>query len=247
MAIEFTRENLEGVEEAFKPLYKEAEGGGFVLDVSGVVPKSQYDAISQKMVDATTEAARRRKTVERVTQKLGIESADKLDDAIDALLTGKKSNPEHEQVIAQLRTSAAAREKELTDAILGLKMDNAKSAFAAELAKVKFPAKAAEMFATANMNRLQLDADGKLRIMSTNGTPLSGSGADGFATLADLANELAAAMPEFLVDTGKGGAGKPPASGGAAAGTKSITRAQYDAMSIQERPGFFKSGGVVID
>lgn len=216
MAIEYTVTDLEGLDETVKPLYKEAEGGGYVLDVAGVVPQSKFNEVNQKAVDNATEAQRRRNTNQRILSKLGLEDASALDETLDALLANKggKSDTDHEAVVSQIKAQYQSQIDELKGSIKGTQTKAAQSALQAELQAAGFPAKAAEMFASANMNRVNIDDDGKTVIMSQQGTPLAGSGADGFATFADLSSELAAAMPEFLVDKGKGGGGKSPASGG---------------------------------
>lgn len=250
MTLKFQLDNLEGVDDAIKPLYAEAEGGKYVLQVEGVVPEDKYQKASQQAVDNATEAARRRKTVERITGKLGLDSAEGLDEALDALLAGKsggKADKDQEAVIAQIKAQAEAQVKEAQAKLQQIQMQGAQSQLSAELVKAGFPAKAAEMFAAANMNRVQLDDAGNVRIMGANNSPLAGSGADGFAVMGDLAKELAAAMPEFLVDAGKGGGGKPPASGSGGAGAKTVTRSQFDAMSHRDRAGFAKQGGKVVD
>lgn len=218
MTLKYNLESMDGVDEAHKPLYKEAEGGGFVLDVEGVVSQGKFAEVNQRAVDATTEAARRRKTNERVVSKLGLEDAGGLDDAIDALLskrdTGGKVNADQEAVIAQIKQAHETELNGVKSQVRGMQTAIARATFQAELSAAGFPAKAAEMFAAANMTRVNIDDSGKTVIMSENGNPLAGSGADGFATFGDLSQELAAAMPEFLVDKGKGGGGKAPASGG---------------------------------
>lgn len=218
MALAYTLTALDGLDEATQALYKTTDDG-FQLDVTGAVSQSALTAANQKAVDATTEATRRRKTMDRTLGKLGLDDASTLDDTLDALIAGKGSKPnaDQEAVIAQMKTAHAAELATSDGRLAKMKLSGAKSQLQAEMQAAGFPAKAAEMFAAANMNRVQLDDDGETRIMAENGNPLAGSGADGFATLGDLSKELAEAMPEFLVDKGKGGGGKPPASGGNAA------------------------------
>ncbi len=214
MALQYKVESLEGIDEAAQGLYKETEGG-FVLEVEGVVPESKYAELNQKHVDAQTEAQRRRKTVERVTGKLGLENADGLDEALDALLNGKgKGNADNEAIVAQLKQDYEGKLKEAEGKYTGVLMNGAVAETKASLQEAGFPAKVAEMLAKTSTDRLKVDDTGKIRIMADNGNPLAGSGDDGYATYADLAKEFAAAMPDLLVDKGKGGGGKPPASGG---------------------------------
>jgi hypothetical protein len=251
MTLKYQVESLEGIDETARGLYAEAgDGKGYVLQVEGVVSQSKFNEVNQRAVDAAEEARRRRATVERVTGKLGLETADGLDEALEALLSKSKApakpDPDQEAVVQQIKAQAEADKKALTDQLTGIRTDAAKSQFTAALMASGFGEKVADMIANSNMNRVQFDETGKMRIMQANGSPLAGSGADGFATVGDLASELAAAMPELLTDQGKGGGGKPPASG-SQGGAKTVTRSQFDAMSQTERADFFKSGGKVTD
>lgn len=249
MTLKFTLDTLEGVDEALHGLYSEADGGGFVLSVDGAVSKAKFDEVNQRAVTATDEAQRRRKTVERVTSKLGLETADGLDAALEDLLSkkGGKSNAEQEEIIRQIKTAAAAEAAELRGKLQRVQLGGAQSQFKAALMGAGFGDKVSDMLAVAHMNRLKLDDDGNLRIMQKDGaTPLAGGGAGGFAEFSDLAKELAKDLPELITDTGKGGGGKPPASGGSTT-AKTATRSQYDAMSSSERVDFFKQGGKVLD
>lgn len=214
MALKFTVTELDGMDEATQALYKPTDNG-FQLDVEGAVSEGALTAANQKAVDNATEAQRRRKTTQRVLDKLSLEDASGLDDALDALIAGKgKPTADQEAVIEQLKAAHASEIGKRDGVISSMKMAGTESQLAASMVEQGFPAKAAKMFAAANMGRVQLDDDGELRVLSDKGAPLAGSGPEGFATVGDLAKELAAAMPEFLVDKGKGGGGKSPASGG---------------------------------
>lgn len=222
MTLKYQIDDLEGLDEAHKPLYSEAEGGGYVLKVEGVVPQSKFQEVNQRAIDASTEAKRRRGTVERVLEKLGLESADGLDDAIEALKAGKnKKDGDQEAIIAQIKADYEGKLTEANQRYTGVLMQGAVAETKAALQEAGFPAKVAEMLAKTSTDRLKVDEGGKVRIMADNGNPLAGSGGDGYATYSDLAKELAAAMPELLADKGKGGGGKPPASGGNGGGSKS--------------------------
>ena len=73
-------------------------------------------------------------------------------------------------------------------------------------------------------------------------TPMIGGGSNGGATLADLARELAAAIPNLMADKGQGGGGKPAGSSGGK--PNSLTNAELEAMTGKQRAAFFASGGV---
>lgn len=222
MAIKYTLENLEGVDEAVKPLYKEAESGGFVLDVEGAVGADRFAEVNQKAVDNATEAQRRRKTVERITSALGVEDAGDLDAAIEALKGAPKkaekgAQADQEAIVSQLKADYESKLQAAQGEVTKMKMSAAKATLQSEMQAAGFPAKVAEMLSVSGMGRVNLDDSGQARVLSEAGTPQAGTGADGFATLGDLAKELAAAMPELLTDKGKGGGGKAPASGGGSA------------------------------
>lgn len=240
MALQYQVETLEGIDEAAQSLYKETDNG-YVLDVQGVVPESKFQEVNQKAIDNATEAARRRKTVERITGKLGLESADGLDEALEALVSGKgKKSEDQEAIVAQIKADYETKLQEANGRYESVLMNGAVSEAKAALQEAGFPAKVAEMLAKTNKDRLSFADDGKIRIMADNGNPLAGSGSDGYATFGDLANELAAAMPELLTDKGKGGGGKPPASGAGAPRTD-IKRS---AMNAADKAKFIAEKGL---
>jgi hypothetical protein len=241
MTLKYQTESLEGLPEAVHSFYEQGENG-YTLKVEGVVPETKFKDANQRAVDAAEEARRRRATVERVTGKLGLESADGLDEALEALLSKSKApakdDKDQQAVLEQIK---AQYEGKLTDAqkqLEAIRTDGAKSQFTSALMAAGFGEKVASMIAQSNMARVQFDEAGKMRIMQENGNPLAGSGADGFATLGDLTTELAAAMPELLTDQGKGGGGKPPASNG---GTGGGLGAWSKATSAKEKAAILKS------
>ncbi len=253
MTLKYTVESLEGIDEAAQAFYQEQEGGGYVLQVEGAVPKNQFEEVNQKAVDNATEAQRRRKTLERVTGKLGLENADGLDDALENLLSKaqnppKKDDKDQQAIIDQINSKAEEQVKAAQEKLTGYAKRSAEAEVKAAIAQAGFHPEAVDMVALQAMGRVQIDTDkGEWYIQKQDGSgPLAGSGPSGSATVNDLASELAAAMPSFLKDDGKGGGGKPPASG-SNDGAKSVTRSQFDAMSQAERADFSKSGGKVTD
>lgn len=122
---------------------------------------------------------------------------------------------------------------------------NASSEMKAELAKAGFIAEAIDDIAATAMSRLQFNDDGSPKVLTSDGKPMIGNGADHGATLADLAKELAETKPYAVRDQGKGGGGKPAGSQGGTPTTKTVTRAQFDSMDHAERATFSKSGGKV--
>lgn len=91
---------------------------------------------------------------------------------------------------------------------------NASASLKAELAKAGFIPEAIDDIAATAMARLKFNDDGTPAVLTSDGKPMIGNGADHGATLADLAKELAEAKPYAVRDAGKGGSGKPPGSNG---------------------------------
>lgn len=241
MGLQYTVDKLDGLDEGVAKLYKETDGK-YTLDVEGVVSASEMNETRQKLVDATEEAARRRKANEK-WQALGENP-----DAVRALLEAKnKPAADQEAIITQIKeqsAAAVAAEKAKIKALVG---NAAKAELKSALVAAQFHPEIVDDITATAMSRVAIDDDGNVRIMSVEGKPLAGSGKEGYATYADLAKELAAAKPSFLVDGGKGGGGKPPASGSGSSGAKTITRSQFDAMGHAERADFSKQGGKVVD
>ena len=151
---------------------------------------------------------------------------------------------------AKLDAMKADYEGKLSDAqtrISKMHQRGASSDLKAELAKAGFIAEAIDDVANSSMMRIQFHEDGSAKIMTSDGKPMIGSGADHGATLADLAKELAASKPYAVRDAGKGGGGKPAGSTGGKPNQITITRAQFDALSQSGRADHAKSGGKVSD
>ena len=124
---------------------------------------------------------------------------------------------------------------------------NAQASLKAELAKAGFIPEAIDDIAATAISRLEYNDDGSPKVLTSDGKPMIGSGADHGATLADLAKELAASKPYAVRDAGTGGSGKQPGSNGGTPAQKTVARSRFDAMSHAERAEFSKSGGKVTD
>jgi hypothetical protein len=160
--------------------------------------------------------------------------------------TGKGS----EDAQAKLDAMKADYEGKLTgatDRISKMMQRGASSDLKAELAKAGFIAESIDDIASSAMGRLKFTEDGAAQVMTSDGKPMIGNGADHGATLADLAKELAASKPYAVRDAGKGGGGKPAGSQGGTPDKPTVTRATFDTMSQRERTEHSKSGGTVKD
>jgi hypothetical protein len=205
-----------------------------IVDLQG-----QLKQINQKLVDANEEAMRRRKTNERLSAELEqIKSAP------------SKTADSNEEIIAQIK---AEHQKQLSDAqgrLNSLLQKNAMTELQAALSASDIVAAGLQPLALMARDRIVFDESGNIRIMNADGSkPLAGSGSDGYATIGDLAKELAASETglHFTRDAGVSGGGKPPASTGNKSGMNTVTRTQFNNMNDRERGAFFKNGGKVVD
>ncbi len=230
-------QSLDGLPEALAPLVAQ-DGETHTLDLSQLVPATELDAFKSKAVTAQNEAIERRKALD-AWKKLG--------DSPDAVAQ-KLANGADPKIIEQLRAQQAETEATYRQKLSSLMGAQATASLKAELAKVGVIPEAIDMLATASASRIRFDDDGNMQIMAPDGqTPMIGQGANGGATLADLAAKLAEAAPFAVADKGAAGGGKPSNSNGGTPGQKTVSRATFDAMSQAERAKFSTSGGKVVD
>ena len=202
--------------------------------------QAQLKETNQKLLDANEEAMRRRKTVER------------LRDEMEAIKTQPAPEPQanNEEIVAQIKAQYEEQLNTERSQRMNLVKQNAMNELKSALASESIVAEGLEPLTLLAQSRLQIDDLGNPRIMSADGSkPLAGSGADGYATIGDLAKELAASGTGklFVRDSGVSGGGKPPASQGGNAGNNTMTRDQFNKLSHQERARFINNGGKFIN
>jgi len=137
----------------------------------------------------------------------------------------------------------ADRDKRIT----AMMQRTAGSELRAELAKAGFIPEAIDDIAATAMSRVQFNDDGTPKVLTADGKPMIGNGADHGATFADLAKELAGVKAYAVRDTGAGGGGKPPGSNGGKPNQQTVKRSAWDTMSQVDRAAFSKAGGKVVD
>jgi len=200
----------------------------------------QLKETNQKLVDSNEEAMRRRKTNERLKSEL---------EALQKKPVEQADNS-NEEIIAQIKNQYEEKLKAEQSIRQDLVKRNAMNELKSELASQNIISNGLEPLSLLAKERIGFDENGNIRIMSTDKSkPLAGSGGDGYATIADLAKELAASETGqlFVKDGGVSGGGKPPASSGGKSGVKSVTRSQFNSMGQRERSLFFKDGGKVVN
>ena len=240
--LKFQVDSLDGLDESLQSLYTES-GNGYTLQVEGVAPQAEVEGLRQKLVDANDEAGRRRRAVEK-WKELG-ESPESVRELLDSK---GKPDADHQSIIEAMKAKHAADVEAMSGKLRDMQKQTAMKDLQANLAKSDIIGAGLEPLSLMAQSRMGFDDDGKLRIMDGNNKPMAGSGSDGYATVADLAKELAASETGqvFIRDSGSSGGGKPPASGRDGQ-TKTVTRAQFDGMDQGSRAAFFKDGGKVSD
>jgi len=207
--------------------------------------KSQLKETNQKLVDSNEEAMRRRKTVEK-WKELG-ESPD----AVREMLNNKPAEANNnEEIINQIKQQYEGKLSESQKRLQNYQQKIAMAELKSALAGENIIPEGLDPINLMAQQRIAFDETGNSRIMNADGTkPLAGSGADGYATVADLAKELAASKMGqlFVRDNGLSGGGKPPASQQGNPQSKTVTRSQWDTMTQRDRATFVKDGGKVRD
>lgn len=196
--------------------------------------------LKEKLVETTEEAVRRRKTVEKLRQD------------VDKLTAKSEVEPSsnNEEIVAQIRAEYEEKLNGERQQRMNLLERNALAELKSSLAAENIVSQGLQPLTLMAQNRIGFDENGNIRIMSVDGSkPLAGSGNDGYATLSDLAKELAASETGqmFVKDIGVSGGGKPPASSGGKSGNSQVTRTQFNQMGQRERSLFFKNGGKVVN
>ncbi|WP_212525858.1 hypothetical protein [Actibacterium sp. MT2.3-13A] len=242
MALKYQLDNLEAIEsDAIKGLYVEKDGK-FVLDVEGVEPADAVNGLKTALVKERENVGAYRKfgSPDELAQKIA--------DLEAKASKGGKAGEEQQQIIEQLKADYEAKIKERDDRIAQTWQRQATSDLKAELAKVGVVPEGLDLLAGFAASRIKFNDDGTPKVLTSDGSqPMIGSGANGGATLSDLAKELAGSIPHLVKDVGAGGSGKQPESKGGKLEAKTVKRSQFDGMSHMERAEFSKSGGKVVD
>ncbi|NKX40338.1 hypothetical protein HGG71_02520 [Rhodobacteraceae bacterium R_SAG2] len=205
MKIELT--DLSGLPEGLKSVV-ETEGDKATLDLSKLMPAEDLTGLKSALQKERGNASAYAKfgTPEELDAKLA-------DLEKKAQGTGKAA----EDAQAKIDQIKAEYEDKLAGAnsrIEKMMKANASASLKAELAKAGFIPEAIDDIAATALGRLEFGDDGTPKVLTADGKPMIGNGADHGATLSDLAKELADAKPYAVRDGGKGGGGKQPNSGG---------------------------------
>lgn len=241
MTLKYQLEKTDGLDEAIKALYTEKDGK-FVLDVEGVEPVEAVNGLKTALVKERENAG--------AYKKFGSpdELAAKIAELEAKASKGGKASEEQQQIIDQMKADYEGKLKASNDRLATTWQRQTAAELKAELAKAGVVPEGLDLLANFAAARIKFNDDGTPKVYSSDGSqPMIGSGANGGATLGDLAKELAGSIPHLVKDAGAGGGGKQPGSDGGKPGQKTVKRAAWDGMSHSERATFSKEGGKVVD
>lgn len=231
-----------GLPEALKSLAV-TDGDKTTLDLTALAPVSELDKFKAKAMTAANEAIERRKALD-AWKALG----ETPEAVAEALAAKNKPDPDQQKIVETMKARHAEEITAANEKYQQVLRRTTQAELKAELARVGFVAESIDVFAASAMGRVKFDDAGTPQVFAADGSsPMIGNGANGGATLADLAGELAKNNPYAVKDSGIGGGGTPNSGQGGKPGQKTVSRAQFDQMSQAERSAFSKEGGKVTD
>lgn len=239
--MEIELSDASGLPEAMRAFVKEAEGK-HLLDLGAAV--GELERFKGKALKAEQEAIERRKALD-AWKALG-DTPDAVQEAIAAARKG--GNADQEKIVAELRAKYEGEIKARDERFRSIMTERTVSDLKAELAKAGVVPEGLDILATFAASRIRFQDDGTVSVLSRDGTgPMVGSGANGGATLSDLARELAGSIPHLVRDAGQGGGGKPPGSNGGTPAGKTMARAAFEALSPAEQAAAMRAGTKLTD
>lgn len=231
--MEIELDDASGLPDAIKGLAQEADGK-FKLDLSKLMPAEDLTGLKTALVKERENAGAYAKFGKPEDIAAKIEALEK-----KASGTGKGAE-EAQAKLDAMKNDYEAKISERDQRFSKLLTERTQADLKAELAKAGVVPEGLDMLATFAAQRIQFNEDGSPKVLSSDGKPMIGSGADHGATIADLAKELAGSMPYLVKDSGQGGSGKQPGSNG---GTPNNGAQKRSAMNHAQKAAFIKEHG----
>lgn len=226
--------DISGLPETLKPLVVTADGKN-TLDLSKLMPTEDLTGLKTALVRERENAgayAKYGKPDDIAAKIAALETA-----AAKGGKTGDDAQAKLDAMKADHDARSAADQARYT----GVLNRYAQAELKAELSKAGVLPEGLDMLAAFAAQRIRFNDDGSVKVVTIDGKPMIGSGADHGATLGDLAKELATAMPYLVRDSGAGGGGKPPGMNGGTPGL-TMTVAEFNAMPPKERAARMAKG-----
>lgn len=237
--MEIELSDISALPETLKPLVASADGK-HKLDLAKLMPAEDLTGLKT--------ALQKEREAAGAWSKFGKpdDVAKRISDLEAAAAKGGKGGEEAQAKLDALTKDYEGKIADRDSRLTKLMRKTADAELRAELAKAGVIPEGLDMLSSFAGQRIAFHDDGTPKIMTADGKPMIGSGADHGATLADLAKELAKASPFLVKDGGAGGGGKPPGSGGGTGG-KSMTRAAFDALDPAGKQAAMKDGTTLTD
>jgi hypothetical protein len=225
--------DVTGLPEALKSLAV-ASGDKFKLDLSKLMPSEDLTGLKG--------ALQRERETAGAYSKYGkpADIAAKFAALEEAASGGGKGGADAQAKLDAMKAGHDAERTADKARFTKLISANARAELKAALAQAGVIPEGLDMLAQFAASRLLFDDEGAVRVVTSEGKPMIGSGADHGATLADLAKELAGSMPYLVKDGGAGGGGKPP--GSATKTGPTMKMADFNAKPAKERAALMASG-----
>ncbi len=229
-------EDASGVPEALRALVTDGE-----LDLSQLMPTEDLTGLKTALVKEREAAG--------AYSKFGKpeEIAARIATLEEAASKGGKGGEEAQAKLDAMKAEYEAKLGERDSRFSKLLTERTQSDLKAELAKAGVVPEGLDMLATFAAQRIKFNDDGSVKVLSPEGKPMIGSGADHGATLTDLAKELAGSMPYLVKDSGAGGSGKQPGSNGGTPAQKTMKRAAFDALDAAAKQDAMRAGTTLTD
>lgn len=250
----FEVESLDGIDDAVKGLYAEADGK-FRLNISGL-PKPEDTTGLKKALEAERRRAkgaeaytRLGKTPEEIQELLSAQERaeeERKKKAGDFEALRKQDAEKHQKALKDFEGELEAARASERSAIISHQLTTA-------LAKAGATEDGLEFLPDRLASRIKIETvDGKrvTRIVQADGeTPMAGSDSRGLATFDDLAKEIMTKHPGLFKSDRPGGGGTPPNKGPAGGGSgKTMPRSEFDNIEDPaERASIIRSGTKITD
>lgn len=223
--------------------------------------KAEYERMKAKAARAESESIEMRKQYKPI-KELGV-SFDELPKILEEHKTLAQERAEREaelarkngdfdKLLAKKDEHYTGKMKELQDQLAAVQASEHKaivqSGLQGALAASGATAEGLDLLPGILQNQVKIETvDGQriVRVYDIDGTPMLNSEGKA-ASLGDLAAKVVEKYPSLFRSSIKAGGGTPPNTAGGA-GTKTITRAQFEALGHSGRASFVKEGGKITD
>ena len=252
MALKLTVDSIDEVPETLRDLYTEKDGK-FALAVDGLEDTSGL----KNALEAERKNAREAAKLAKAYRDLGMSAEE-----IKALVSEKQDREREEaqkagnfDAILKQHQDKWSKERADLEAELNAARASERSAvignsLMSALTRAGATQEGVDLLPDRLAARIRYETENGVRvvrIMSADGeTPMAGSEKDGTASFDDLVKEAISKWPSLFKGTGSAGGGKPPGSAGGA-GKRSISFAEFVALSPKEQAARMADGATIIN